>query len=89
MFCDNSGALNVVLGGAAGATASDFNTIVGKLWLQLVADDTEISIARVPSKANIADGSTRFVSSTQVAAMSPQWLDDFWSGFGTPKAGSQ
>ena len=42
IFCDNSSVLNMVLGGAAGASAGDLNTIVGKLWLQLVVDDTRL-----------------------------------------------
>ena len=64
----------------------EINLCVGRMWLQLASLCCEIVFVRVESKANIADGPTRYdltllhaLSALEGQAKLPGWLRDLWS----------
>ena len=66
--------------------AEDMNTLVGRMWSTLAAWQCDLSVQRVESKANIADGPTRgsFKEVAEVGAMFcrpkwPAWASNVWT----------
>ena len=82
-YCDNDGVLGAVLRG--GSAVADANLIVGKLWLEVARMQISLYLHRVESKANIADGPTRYdfgmleeLGAQYVVPVLPEWMCDLW-----------
>ena len=56
-YGDNDGVLHAIANGGGGGPET--HACVGQLWLEVAAANTSLFVARVESKANIADGPTR------------------------------
>ena len=82
-FVDNQGVLGAILKGGSGAP--EVNMAVGHLWLDLAAFAVDLRVARVESKANVADGPSREdlseldrLKAHYVDPVLPQWSYDLW-----------
>jgi hypothetical protein len=82
-YVDNQGVLGAILKGGSGAP--EVNMAVGHLWLDLAACTVGLHVARVESKANVADGPSRDefseldrLGATYVEPELPQWAYDLW-----------
>ena len=85
-YCDNDGVLYAVANGGGGGPET--HVCVGQLWLEIAAACTDLFVARVESKANIADGPTRDffnhlheLQSQLVEPKLPNWLMQLWTLF--------
>ena len=79
-WIDNQGVLHGILKGSMNGPES--NALVGSMWLYLAEQDVDLYCGRVESKANIADGPTRYdlsiIYSLQASFCSPAW--PAWAG---------
>jgi len=83
LYIDNDGVLGGMLRGSL--KAPDSNWALGKLWLEIALWDIDVTLGRVESKANLADGPTRGrlrglpVGAEYRAPVWPSWMTDWWS----------
>ena len=84
LFVNNQGVLGSMLRGSAGAP--DLNAAVGQVWLDIASAGIGLHVARVESRANVADGPTRddFSVLTRLGAVFrepclPEWVHDLWA----------
>ena len=82
-FGDNDGVTYALAKG--GGHNEECNMVIGKLWLAVAELDTDLHVARVESKANIADGPSRDdismlnqLQAVYVEPVLPQWIHDLW-----------
>ena len=82
-FGDNDGITHAMAKG--GGHNDECNIIIGKIWLEVAALDTDLHVARVESKANIADGPSRddfsmlqTIGARFVQPRLPEWIHDIW-----------
>ena len=85
-YGNNDGVLHAIANGGGGA--SETHACVGQLWLEVAAANTSLFVARVESKANIADAPTRdtFHHLSELEAqfvehVLPSWLMQLWTVF--------
>ena len=81
---DNDGVVASLIRGSM--SALDVNLCVGQIWLDINRMHLALLLARVESKANVADApsrdSTDFLSSigaSFVQPIMPQWVDALWA----------
>ena len=83
-WIDNQGVLHSLLRGSS--VADDLNTLIGRMWMVLAKIQCDLSVMRVESKANIADGPTR-KDFSEIAALGakfhppcwPTWASSVWN----------
>ena len=83
-FQDNVGVLGAVLKGSSGCL--ELNIIVNHIWVQVAQNKIGLHLARVESKANIADGPTRGrwdllqkLGAERRQPQWPNWLKALWN----------
>ena len=83
-YIDNQGVLHAIKSGAC--RHPEVSLSVARLWLDMVKSQTGLYVARVESRANIADGPTSeiftFMQSFGAAFVEPvfpEWLRDVWA----------
>ena len=83
LWVDNQGVLHSLVRGSS--LAEDMNVLIGRMWLQLSSLQIDLSVQRVESKANVADGPTRcdFSKIAKLGAQFhaprwPAWASDVW-----------
>ena len=64
----------------------EVNSGIGRLWLDMARERIALVLARVESKANVADGPTRDVfdyldrlDAKYIEPLLPTWCKDLWS----------
>ncbi len=82
---DNDGVLFSLAKGGGGGPES--HMLVGDLWLDLAEAQVDLQVARVESKANVADGPARELlnylvelGAQFVTPVLPPWVQDLWAG---------
>ena len=85
-YGDNDGVLHAIANGGGGGPET--HVCVGQLWLEVAAHDASLFVARVESKANIADGPTRdtfhhlsSIGAQFVEPVLPAWITQLWTAF--------
>ena len=83
-FIDNDGVRANIQSGSS--RAPETNGLIGSMWLHIASQRIGLYTARVESKANIADGPSRFdfdlmerLGALSVSPVWPPWTDHFWS----------
>ena len=89
-FVDNDGVLHALTRGGGGGPESF--ACIGRLWLELAYNQTDLHCARVQSAANIADGPTRemfefigLLKASWVPPKLPLWVEQLWLGPDIPR----
>jgi len=84
VFIDNDGVLGTLIKG--GRKSPEQNLAAGRFWIWAARTNTAVYLARVESKANIADGPTRgacadleALGAVRIDPCLPAWTDDVWS----------
>jgi hypothetical protein len=67
MFIDNNAALNYLVNGSSGLTASDAGALVSHFWLGVARLCAFFYMDRVKSTSNLADGPSRYFAGDEGA----------------------
>ena len=84
VYVDNQGVLGAIVTGSS--RSPEQNILIARLWMEMAERSVALVIRRVESKANIADGPTRYflddlfhLGACQTEAVLPKWACGIWS----------
>jgi hypothetical protein len=84
VYVDNQGVLGATVTGSS--RSPEQNILIARLWMEMAERSVALVIRRVESKANIADGPTRYflddlrqLGACQTKAVLPKWAYSIWS----------
>ena len=83
IYTDNQGCLHGTLKGSS--ASAEMNIIIARFWMGCAAQSVAVVLRRVESKANLADGPTRYnetifqkYNAQEVQPQLPSWTFDLW-----------